>query len=428
MCTVPQHTGIDRDHETNALERQQRSMRRLVKAVQELSLARDMQAIAAVVRQAARDLTGADGATFVLRDGDRCHYADEDAIAPLWKGLRFPMNVCISGWVMNHRCPVVVEDIYKDPRIPVAAYEPTFVKSLAMVPIRTENPIGAIGNYWARHRQTTSFELEVLQALANTTAVAIENVQLYENLEQRVRERTLQIEDTNRELEAYTSSVSHDLRGPLHAIDGYANLLEYKLKPLNDSEANDHLTQIRVSARRMTEVTSDLLRLARIASEGLAAETVDLTRMAEELLASLRMESPGRAVVISIQSGLTAVGDPGLLHIALDNLLSNAWKYTSKRARTVIDIAGGPIPGGWMEFRIRDNGAGFDAANANHLFVPFQRLHRDDEFTGTGVGLATVQRIIHRHGGRLWAEGQMDRGASFYFTLPGPNATPALAG
>lgn len=182
------------------LQRHNAAMRRLVLAVQELSLARNLETVMAIVRKAARELTGADGATFVLRDGDKCHYADEDAIAPLWKGQRFPMSACISGWAMLNRRPAVIQDIYADARIPADAYRPTFVKSLVMVPIRVEQPIGAIGNYWARSHLAAPEETEVLQALANTTAVAMENIQVYSELEARVRERTMQLEATHREL------------------------------------------------------------------------------------------------------------------------------------------------------------------------------------------------------------------------------------
>jgi putative nucleotidyltransferase with HDIG domain len=163
----------------------------LVRAIQELSLARSLPEVQQIVRVAARRLTGADGATFVLRDGERCYYADEDAISPLWKGQRFPIETCISGWSMLNRRPAVIDDIYKDDRIPHDAYRATFVKSLAMVPIRTLDPIGAIGNYWADHHQPSGQEVELLQALADSTAVAIENVRMYEELEQ-ARLETLQ--------------------------------------------------------------------------------------------------------------------------------------------------------------------------------------------------------------------------------------------
>jgi len=169
------------------------AMEQLVEVVQQLSMARDLATVMDVVRRAARKLTGADGATFVLRDGDLCFYAEEDAISPLWKGQRFPMSMCISGWVMLNREPAVIADIYADPRIPADAYRPTFVRSLAMVPIRTLQPVGAIGNYWAQPYLPTPAQVKVLQALADTTAVAMENVQVYAELEQRVRERTSEL-------------------------------------------------------------------------------------------------------------------------------------------------------------------------------------------------------------------------------------------
>ena len=175
--------------------------RELVVAIQQLSLARSVGQIQAIVRTSARRLTGADGATFVLRDGDRCYYADEDAISPLWKGQRFPMSVCISGWAMLNRRPAVIEDIYADQRIPHDAYRPTFVKSLAMVPIRTLDPVGAIGNYWATRHQPTEQEVELLQALADSTAVAMENVRVYSELEQRVADRTAELQARTDELE-----------------------------------------------------------------------------------------------------------------------------------------------------------------------------------------------------------------------------------
>ncbi len=170
------------------------AMEQLVEVVQALSLARDLQSVMDIVRQAARRLTGADGATFVLRDNDLCFYAEEDAISPLWKGQRFPMSACISGWTMLNRQAAVIEDIYADPRIPADAYRPTFVRSLAMVPIRTRDPIGAIGNYWATRHLPSPKRVKVLQALADTTAVALENIRVYENLEQLVRQRTMELQ------------------------------------------------------------------------------------------------------------------------------------------------------------------------------------------------------------------------------------------
>ncbi|MCG7592598.1 GGDEF domain-containing protein [Mycobacterium sp. C3-094] len=188
-----------------------RGLTRLLHAVQELSLARSLAEIQAIVRTAARELTGCDGATFVLRDDGKCYYADEDAIAPLWKGSRFPMEICISGWAMLNRTPAVIPDIYSDPRVPHAAYRPTFVRSLVMVPIRTLDPVGAIGNYWAREHEPTAREVSLLQALADSTSIAMENVAVNEELEQRVRDRTADLERANEEI--HRLSRTDDLTG-----------------------------------------------------------------------------------------------------------------------------------------------------------------------------------------------------------------------
>jgi serine phosphatase RsbU (regulator of sigma subunit) len=189
------------------------NMQRLVDAVKELSLAKNLDTVMAIVRRAARELTGADGATFVLRDrignAEACFYADEDAISPLWKGSRFPIDTCISGWAMLNSRPVVIEDIYKDPRIPHEAYKPTFVKSLAMVPIRTSDPIGAIGNYWAHQHLPSEEEVSLLQSLADITAVTMENINVYNELEHRVKDRTAQLHEKNQEI---TDSIAYAKR------------------------------------------------------------------------------------------------------------------------------------------------------------------------------------------------------------------------
>jgi diguanylate cyclase (GGDEF)-like protein len=175
-------------------------MDRLIAIVQDLSLARHVDDVAEIVRHAARELVGADGATFVLRDGQHCFYKDEDAIAPLWKGKRFPLETCISGWSMLNRQPTVIEDVFADDRIPHAAYSPTFVKSMVMVPIRTREPIGAIGTYWANQYRASAEQVHILQALADSTSVALENAQIYAELESRVRQRTEELAATNERL------------------------------------------------------------------------------------------------------------------------------------------------------------------------------------------------------------------------------------
>ncbi|MBW8881387.1 MAG: GAF domain-containing protein, partial [Asticcacaulis sp.] len=205
-----------------------RAMADLVGVVQALSQARDIDSVVAIVRRAARRLTGADGATFVLRDGDKCYYADEDAIAPLWKGMRFPMETCISGWVMRNARSTVIEDIYADARIPADAYRPTFVKSLAMVPIRREAPIGAIGNYWASQHRPSGEEVAVLQALADTTSVALENAALYASLQDKVRVLEAQqqrIRSQHESLEVFARAMAHDLKEPVRTVRAFSELI-----------------------------------------------------------------------------------------------------------------------------------------------------------------------------------------------------------
>lgn len=202
-------------------------MERLVHAIQELSLARTLPDLQRIVRSSARQLTGCDGATFVLRDDDSCYYADEDAIAPLWKGSRFPIGSCISGWAMLNRDAAVIPDVYRDPRTPHAVYRPTFVKSLAMVPIRKPDPIGAIGNYWASPHHPSEQEVHLLQALADSTSIAMENVRVYSELERRVRDRTAALENANEEIRRL--SITDELTG-LNNRRGFYLLAEHKLR------------------------------------------------------------------------------------------------------------------------------------------------------------------------------------------------------
>jgi diguanylate cyclase (GGDEF)-like protein len=229
---------------------------RLIQAVQELSLARNLLDIQLIVRTAARAISGGDGATFVLADDGMCHYADEDAIGPLWKGMRFPMETCISGWAMLHREAVVIPDVYLDNRIPHEAYRPTFVKSLVMVPIRRIDPIGAIGIYWAEERQPSEQDVAIIQALADSTSIAMEHVYAQADLEARVRDRTAELEEANAEIRQL--SLTDDLTGLynrrgfyvlaesalLVARDhGHASVLAYLdldgLKQVNDEAGHD---------------------------------------------------------------------------------------------------------------------------------------------------------------------------------------------
>lgn len=392
---------------------------RLVDVVQQLSMTRSLTDVMAIVRRAARELSGADGATFVLRDREQCYYADEDAISPLWKGQRFSIRECISGVAMLTPAPVIIEDIYEDPRVPHAAYAVTFVRSLLMVPIRADSPIGAIGTYWATRRHATPEDVELMQALANATALTIENVGFQKDLERRVIERTEDLARTNQELEAFSSSVSHDLRNRLNAILGFSSLLEMQVSPKLDAAQQDYIHTIRDCASQMKHTISDLMTLARAGRQEVDAELIDVSALARESVADLRKGTVLPDAEVLIEPGLTAYGDPGLLRLALDNLLSNAFKYSSKQTRPRVVVgAQSSAPADQLQLFIQDNGAGFDPRHAGRLFQPFVRLHEETEFPGTGLGLTIVRRAIERLGGTIAAESQPGLGTSFHIRLP----------
>jgi PAS domain S-box-containing protein len=236
------------------------------------------------------------------------------------------------------------------------------------------------------------------------------------DLEQRVRDRTAQLEAANQELESFAYSVSHDLRAPLRGIDGWSMALVEDFSGQLDEEGRHYLGRVRSEAQRMGQLIDDLLRLSRVTRAPLERDSVDLTAVAQSIAGNLREIHADRRIEFTIQPGLTARGDARLLEVVLTNLLNNAAKFTGKLAEAQIGV-GRTEHEGQPAFFVRDNGAGFDMAYARSLFGPFQRLHRASEFPGTGIGQATVQRIVHRHGGRVWAEAQVDRGATFYFTL-----------
>lgn len=229
-------------------------------------------------------------------------------------------------------------------------------------------------------------------------------------------QRSTALEAANRDLEAFSYSVAHDLRGPLRAIDGFSKALVEDYGDQLDETARDYLQRVEAAAGRMGELIDDLLALSRITRANMEREIVDLGALARMIADELHRRDPQREIQWDIGTGLAVEGDPKLLRIALENLLGNAWKFTGKKPDALIKV-GHLQQDGQTVFYVRDNGAGFDQVYANKLFGMFQRLHKATEFEGTGVGLATADRVISRHGGRIWAEGAVDAGATFYFTL-----------
>jgi light-regulated signal transduction histidine kinase (bacteriophytochrome) len=243
-----------------------------------------------------------------------------------------------------------------------------------------------------------------------------EVARLNEELEQRVVERTAQLEAANRELEAFSYSVSHDLRAPLRGIDGWSAALLEDYGDQMDGQASTYLHWVRAEAQRMGRLIDGILQLSRLTRAELTLEAVNLSDLAYSVAARLVEHEPERQLDLIIEEGLVVHGDASLLEAVLANLLENAFKFTSKIPQTRIEFGRATLPGG-PAFFVRDNGAGFDMAYAKKLFGAFQRMHKESEYPGSGIGLATVQRIIHRHGGQVWAEASPNQGATFYFTL-----------
>jgi len=239
---------------------------------------------------------------------------------------------------------------------------------------------------------------------------------LSEELEQRVITRTVQLDAANKELESFSYSVSHDLRAPLRGIDGFSQALLEDYTDKLDETGRDYLNRVREASQHMAQLIDDLLEMSRLTRKKMKRGRVDLTAMAQKIAAELKESQPERKVEFIIQEGLAANGDARLLDAMLENLLGNAWKFTGKHPQARIEF-GTTQHEGKPAFYVRDDGVGFDMTYADKLFAPFQRLHAPTEFSGTGVGLATVQRIIHRHGGRVWAEAEVEKGATFFFTL-----------
>ena len=242
------------------------------------------------------------------------------------------------------------------------------------------------------------------------------NVTERKKTEAEIQRRTAELDAANKELEAFSYSVSHDLRGPLRSIDGFAKILEEDYAAQLDDEGRDALQRVRAAAQRMDQLIDDLLKLSRLVRSDMNAEAVDLSALARSVADELRAREPARKVSFQISPSLEARGDERLLAVLLENLFGNAWKFTGKRAEAHIEF-GVTQKDGNPAYFVRDDGAGFDMAHAANLFVPFQRLHGVSDFPGTGIGLATVRRIVQRHGGRVWAESEIGKGATFYFTL-----------
>ncbi|WP_425618410.1 ATP-binding protein [Anatilimnocola sp. NA78] len=384
----------------------------LIRVVQRLSFCQDLPAVFAVLQNSARKLTTADGVSIVLRDGDYCHYADEDAISPLWKGRRFPLETCVSGWCMLHREAVAIADVFADDRIPQDVYRETFVRSMAMAPIRAENPLGAIGAYWAEPRNIQADQLDMLQALANAAAVAIANVQLIDSLK-----------DANRRKDEFLAMLAHELRNPLAPLKNSLHLLSIADCDPGLLEQSRQIMTRQVD--HLTRLVDDLLDVSR-----LTRGKVQLREANLELNQLVRQTLEDRSQALSIANirltteyspqALWVKGDGTRLTQVLTNLIDNATKFSAENPELHISLATDAAQQQAI-LRVRDNGIGITEDLLPHVFESFSQADRSLDRTrgGLGLGLAVVHGLISLHDGTIGAfSAGQGRGAEFVIRLP----------
>lgn len=391
---------------------------RLVETVQRLSLATDINSVMDIVKTVARNLTACDGATFVLRDNDMCYYADEDAISPLWKGSRFPMEICISGWTMLNKKPVVIPDIYTDERIPADAYRPTFVKSLAMAPIRALDPIGAIGNYWATEHRATEEEVGLLQALANITSVSIENIEVRNQLREKLNERDnmlAELEGQKKQLEEFAQIISHNFRAPLANLMLLNDMLsdckslEEKLEFLEKQKAIiDSLNNIYEDLVEATQVRTDF---------SVPKQYITLEEKLETTLNLLSTEISASGAKITHDFSLAkSVYYPAkYIDSILLNLISNAIRYKSPGRPPEIHLRTWK-ENAWVFLEISDNGLGIDLETHGDSIFGLRKIFHDHP-DAKGFGLFITKTQVEAMGGGITVASKVGEGSQFIVKL-----------
>ncbi len=408
---------------------------RLVCAVQDLWRAPDLPTLLTIAARAARELTGADGASLVLRDGELCHYAREDAISSLWQGRRFPMSSCVSGWVMQNRTPAVVGDIALDPRIPLDVYRPTFVRSIAMVPIHASAPLGAIGSYWGSTRVATAHELTLLQALADGAALAMEGIVLREDAERAqarigeldaiirdLAERHRALAESRRQGDALNELVAHDLRSPAAGIMLTASS---RLRdPTLPERERRRWRNVLCSAELIQRTAMNLLdtSIGPLGALVPRLDELDVTALLGEVAEILEPLAASRGQRIELRPdaprGCRVRADGDLLRRVLQNLIDNALRHTPAHGGVRVDAR--RLDARWVEVVVCDEGPGIPAHLRDRVFDRYARLDdpSDASSSGRGLGLTFCKQAVEAHGGTIEVRDNEGRGSCFRVLLP----------
>lgn len=394
---------------------------RLARAIAELAGAVDPAEVTTIVCRAARELASADGATFVVREGDMVRYVDEDARAPLWKGSQFPIGGCISGWAMLEGASALIEDVFADERVPQGAYRPTFVRSLLMTPVRGSEPSAAIGVYWAERHRATPDEARAVRALAHVAGLAFAAASNFE----RMRMSRDGAEEASRLKDEFVATLSHELRAPLNSVLGWTRILR---EPWSDDALRIRAVEaIERNTRSQADLIEDLLDVSRIAAGKLVLESraVALHEPLRAAVESLRPVADAKGVAIELRSGpepLVLLGDEGRLRQVFTNLIGNAVKFTPAGGRIDVAVV---LASAHVEVSVRDTGRGIVAELLPYVFDRFRQaggLSRRSD--GLGLGLAIVANIVQMHGGSVSAESEGEGlGATFRVRLPVPVPT-----
>lgn len=388
-----------------------KGMEYLVDVVQKLSLARTLEEVIDITRHAARELTGADGAAFVLRDQDRCYYVDEDAIGPLWKGSKFPMSSCISGWSMMNRQSVAIEDVFKDPRIPIDAYRVTFVKSLLVVPIRVESPIGAIGNYWASSHTATPEQRKLLEALASSTSIALENIQLYKDL----KEANTFLAQSVQARDEFFSIASHELRTPVSAIILELQMAQRKLeKNLQENPLRHSIEQVKKLSSEI-EALFDVNQI-RSGHVSLSCTPTNISQLVKEEVDRLlpEFETAGCLSELDLEENVIAECDPDKMKQVLRNLLSNILRHAPGCEFKVTLMSDETS----LRLSIEDSGDGISEELLEKLLRSFERGHTPRRLGGLGLGLFIARNYVEIHNGTLFIHPDPSKGARIQIVMP----------